>query len=94
MVSAKGTMQPDKQASRRGLAGLDLTRARFPAPGTGGWSQVKVGGACPHCCGIRPDMHWRGAAWIPVPDFLGHAFITNTVRYTAMSPEPFKDIWR
>ena len=26
--------------------------------------------------------------------FLGHASIKNTVRYTAMSPEPFKDIWR
>jgi site-specific recombinase XerD len=26
--------------------------------------------------------------------FLGHASITNTVRYTAMSPEPFKGIWR
>jgi site-specific recombinase XerD len=26
--------------------------------------------------------------------FLGHASITNTVCYTAMSPEPFKDIWR
>ena len=26
--------------------------------------------------------------------FLGHSSITNTVRYTAMSPEPFKDIWR
>jgi len=26
--------------------------------------------------------------------FLGHASITNTVRYTAMSPEPFKDLWR
>ena len=25
---------------------------------------------------------------------LGHSSITNTVRYTAMSPEPFKDIWR
>ena len=23
--------------------------------------------------------------------YLGHASITNTVRYTAMSPEPFKD---
>jgi hypothetical protein len=22
------------------------------------------------------------------------ASLTNTVRYTAMSPEPFKDIWR
>jgi type 1 fimbriae regulatory protein FimB/type 1 fimbriae regulatory protein FimE len=26
--------------------------------------------------------------------FLGHASITNTVKYTAMSSEPFKDIWR
>jgi len=26
--------------------------------------------------------------------FLGHASITNTVRYTAISPEPFKDVWR
>ena len=26
--------------------------------------------------------------------FLGHASITNTVNYTAMSPEPFKNIWR
>ena len=26
--------------------------------------------------------------------FLGHASITNTVSYTAMSPEPFKDVWR
>ena len=26
--------------------------------------------------------------------FLGDASITNTVRYTAMSPEPFKDLWR
>ena len=25
---------------------------------------------------------------------LGHASITNTVRYSAMSPEPFRDIWR
>ncbi len=26
--------------------------------------------------------------------FLGHASLTNTVRYIAMSPEPFKDIWQ
>jgi type 1 fimbriae regulatory protein FimB len=25
---------------------------------------------------------------------LGHASITNTVRYSAMSPELFKDLWR
>jgi hypothetical protein len=24
----------------------------------------------------------------------GHASITNTVRYSVMSPEPFRDIWR
>lgn len=26
--------------------------------------------------------------------YLGHASITNTVKYTAMSSEPFKNIWR
>jgi site-specific recombinase XerD len=26
--------------------------------------------------------------------YLGHASITNAVKYTAMSPKPFKDIWR
>jgi site-specific recombinase XerD len=26
--------------------------------------------------------------------YLGHVSITNTVRYSAMSPEPFKDLWR
>jgi integrase len=26
--------------------------------------------------------------------YLGHASITNTVRYSAMSPEPFRDLWR
>jgi site-specific recombinase XerD len=26
--------------------------------------------------------------------YLGHASITTKVRYTAMSPEPFKDVWR
>ena len=26
--------------------------------------------------------------------FLGYASITDTVRYTAILPEPFKDIWR
>ena len=26
--------------------------------------------------------------------YLGHASITNTVKYTAISPEPFKNIWR
>jgi len=26
--------------------------------------------------------------------FLGHSSINNTVKYTAMSPEPFRDIWR
>ncbi len=42
----------------------------------------------------------RATPWLGGEDtsrldhFLGHASITNTVRYTAMSPEPFKDIWR
>jgi type 1 fimbriae regulatory protein FimB/type 1 fimbriae regulatory protein FimE len=36
----------------------------------------------------------RGMDTRRLQHYLGHASITNTVRYTAMSPEPFKDIWR
>ncbi len=36
----------------------------------------------------------RGMDTRRLQHFLGHAAIGNTVRYTAMSPEPFKDIWR
>jgi site-specific recombinase XerD len=36
----------------------------------------------------------RGMDTRRLQHFLGHASITNTVRYTAMSPAPFKDIWR
>ncbi len=36
----------------------------------------------------------RGMDTRRLPHFLGHTSITNTVRYTAMSAQPFKDIWR
>ena len=36
----------------------------------------------------------RGMDTRRLQHYLGHASITNTVRYTAMSPEPFKNIWR
>jgi type 1 fimbriae regulatory protein FimB len=36
----------------------------------------------------------KGMDTLRLQHFLGDASITNTVRYTAMSPEPFKDIWR
>ena len=36
----------------------------------------------------------RGMDTRRLQHYLGHASITNTVRYTAISPEPFKDIWR
>jgi len=36
----------------------------------------------------------RGMDTRRLQHFLGHASITNTVRYTAMNPEPFKDVWR
>jgi site-specific recombinase XerD len=36
----------------------------------------------------------RGMDTRRLQHFPGHASITNTLRYTAMSPEPFKDIWR
>jgi integrase len=36
----------------------------------------------------------RGMDTRRLQHYLGHASITNTVHYTAMSPEPFKGIWR
>ena len=36
----------------------------------------------------------RGMDTRRLQHFLGHASITNTVKYTAMCPEPFKDLWR
>src|SRR5690349_12101237 len=36
----------------------------------------------------------RGMDTRRLQHYLGHASITNTVKYTAMSPEPFKDLWR
>jgi len=36
----------------------------------------------------------RGMDTRRLQHYLGHASITNTVRYTAMSPEPFRNIWR
>jgi type 1 fimbriae regulatory protein FimB/type 1 fimbriae regulatory protein FimE len=36
----------------------------------------------------------RGMDTRRLQHYLSHASITNTVRYTKMSPEPFKDIWR
>jgi site-specific recombinase XerD len=35
----------------------------------------------------------RGMDTRRLQHFLGHASIVNTVKYTQMSPEPFKDIW-
>jgi integrase len=48
------------------------------------------------CCATRRDTHWRPWEWMhgASSTTLGMPSITNTVRYTAMSPEPFKDIWR
>ena len=36
----------------------------------------------------------RGMDTRRLQHYLGHASITNTVRYTAMSPGAFKDMWR
>ena len=36
----------------------------------------------------------RGMDTRRLQHYLGHASITNMVRYTAMLPEPFKNIWR
>ena len=45
-----------------------------------------------HACGYA--LANRGMDTRRLQHYLGHASITNTVRYTAMSAEPFRDIWR
>ena len=45
-----------------------------------------------HACGYA--LANRGMDTRRLQHYLGHASITNTVRYSAMSPEPFRDLWR
>ena len=45
-----------------------------------------------HACGYA--LANRGMDTRRLQHYLGHASITNTVRYSAMNPEPFKDLWR
>jgi type 1 fimbriae regulatory protein FimB/type 1 fimbriae regulatory protein FimE len=45
-----------------------------------------------HACGYA--LANEGMDTRRLQHYLGHASITNTVRYSAMSPEPFRDIWR
>jgi integrase len=45
-----------------------------------------------HACGYV--LANKGMDTRRLQHYLGHASITNTVRYSAMSPEPFKDLWR
>lgn len=45
-----------------------------------------------HACGYALAL--AGHDTRRIQNWLGHASITNTVIYTAMSPEPFKDFWR
>ncbi len=51
-----------------------------------------------HCHMLRHSTGYalanKGMDTRRLQHYLGHASITNTVRYTAMSPEPFQDIWR
>ena len=46
------------------------------------------------CCGTRPAKRWQAVDWIRDGSNTTSAMprITNTVKYTATSPEPFKDI--
>ena len=45
-----------------------------------------------HSCGYA--LANKGMDTRRLQHYLGHARITNTVRYSAMSPEPFRDLWR
>ena len=62
-----------------------------------GWRgcQTAFPGPCPHArhsTGFA--LAAKGMDTRRLQHYLGHASITNTVGYTAMSPEPFKDLWR
>jgi hypothetical protein len=48
-----------------------------------------LGGAhwgCATCCATRRDTHWQAVEWVPASSW-------DMPAYTAMSPEPFEDIW-
>ena len=45
-----------------------------------------------HSCGFA--LAGKGMDTRRLQHYLGRASITNTVGYTAMSAEPFKDLWR
>lgn len=45
-----------------------------------------------HSCGFA--LAGKGMDTRRLQHYLGHASITNTVGYTAMSPEPFRNLWR
>jgi integrase len=45
-----------------------------------------------HSCGYA--LANKGMDTRRLQHYLGHASITNTVRYSAMSPEPFRYLWR
>jgi site-specific recombinase XerD len=45
-----------------------------------------------HACGYA--LANKGMDTRRLQHYLGHASITNSVRYSAMSAEPFRDIWR
>jgi integrase len=54
-----------------------------------------VSGACPKCCGIRRGTTGGpGNGHTAAPALPGACLDHEYLRYTAMSPEPFKDIWR
>jgi len=45
-----------------------------------------------HACGYA--LANKGMDTRRLQHYLGHASITNTVHYSAMSPEPFRDVWQ
>jgi hypothetical protein len=67
-------------------SGFMLAQAMVPPTCRHAAKRVRFGAELAECR--------RLAAPRRLQHFLGRASITNTVRYTAMSPEPFKNIWR
>src|SRR6266566_6320601 len=62
------------------------------------WSQVDYSGATLHVRraknGKAATHPIRGHDTRAIQDYLGHRNISNTVRYTELSPTRFKDFWR
>jgi site-specific recombinase XerD len=93
---AKRAVEPDHDAQRRHRAtALGAERIATMIQRAGAATNIPFAvhvHMLRHSCGYA--LANKGMDTRRLQHYLGHASITNTVRYSAMSPEPFRDIWR